>query len=254
MNKKQILKINNLNVSIHNSLLLKNINLKIKSNENHILLGPNGSGKSTLAKVLAGYSLYKINKGTILFKKQNLLMMSPELRANKGLFLGFQYPIEIPGLTCYDFLFLIYNEKQKILNKFEITSLEFINIILPLLKKLNIKLEFLNRNLNEGFSGGEKKLNEILQMLLLNPILIILDEIDSGLDIDTLKLFYNLNFINEKNSTSSLLITHNMKILEFLKPNYIHIMCNGTIIKTGDISLIKNLEKTGYNPYKKFNF
>ncbi len=250
MKLKTLLKINNLEIKINDIKIINQLNLEIKKNELHIIMGPNGSGKSTLAKALVGHPSYKITQGQIFFKNKNLLTMSSEIRAQEGLFLGFQYPLEIPGITNYEFLRLIYNKNQKYSNKKISTPLEFIKILENLLKKLKIKSEFLNRNVNEGFSGGEKKQNEILQMLLLKPKLIILDELDSGLDIDSINIIYNQILNNILKNSSLLLITHNPKILTFFNPTYIHILINGKIIKTGNLELIPNLELNGYNTYK----
>ena len=186
--KNKLLDIQNLQASIENKKILNNLNLQINSNEIHVIMGPNGCGKSTLSKIIAGHPSYKIENGTILFSNKNLLELSPEERSHEGIFLAFQYPVEISGVTNYDFLRLAYNEKQKYLKKPEITHLEFMGLVEKYLKKLKIPTEFLNRDLNQGFSGGEKKRNEILQMLLLEPELIILDELDSGLDMDAIKI------------------------------------------------------------------
>jgi len=249
MNKK-ILSVKNLKASIDQIEIIKNLNLEVNENEIHIIMGPNGSGKSTFSKILVGHPSYTIQEGSIEFNEQNLIEMSPEVRSHNGLFLAFQYPVEIAGVSNYDFLRIAYNEKQKFLNQPEINPLEFMALIENLLNKLKIKPEFLQRNLNEGFSGGEKKRNEILQMLLLNPKLIILDELDSGLDIDAIKIICE-GILKNKQSTSSLIvITHYPKILEYLKPTYIHIMKEGKIIKTGDLSLVTLLEKEGYKAFE----
>jgi len=243
---KIVLKINNLEASIENKKIISNFNLEVKENEIHVIMGPNGSGKSTLSKILAGHPLYNVDNGEIEFCQKNLLEMSPEIRSHEGLFLAFQYPIEISGVTNYDFLRIAYNEKRKYTQQSESNPLEFMELIQKFLKKLKIKPEFLNRNLNEGFSGGEKKRNEILQMLVLNPKLIILDEIDSGLDIDAIKLICDGILKNTAQDSSLIVITHYPKILQYLKPNYVHIMINGKIIKTGNIELIEYLENEGY--------
>jgi Fe-S cluster assembly ATP-binding protein len=247
MKKNLLLNIKNLFVTLENKLIINNLNLKIKENEIHVIMGPNGSGKSTLSKILVGHPSYKVQSGAITYLQKNLLNISPLSRSYEGIFLGFQSPIEIPGITNYDFLKLIYNQKQKYYNKKELTSLEFIKIIEILLKKLNLNFNFLNRNVNENFSGGEKKYNEILQMLLLNPKLIILDELDSGLDLDAIKIIFNDILKNIKTRASILLITHNPKILFYLKPNYIYIMRKGSIVKKGTVELLKNIETLGYN-------
>lgn len=249
MNKK-ILSVKNLKASIDQIDIIKNLNLEVNENEIHVIMGPNGSGKSTFSKILVGHPSYTIQEGSIEFNKQNLIEMSPEVRSHNGLFLAFQYPIEIAGVSNYDFLRIAYNEKQKFLNQPEVNPLEFMALIENLLNKLKMKPEFLQRNLNEGFSGGEKKRNEILQMLLLNPKLIILDELDSGLDIDAIKIICE-GILKNKQATSSLIvITHYPKILEYLKPTYIHIMKEGKIIKTGDLSLVTLLEKEGYQAFE----
>lgn len=209
-------------------------------------MGPNGCGKSTLSKVLAGHPAYEIKKGNIFFKQQDLLSLSPEIRSHEGLFLAFQYPIEISGVTNYDFLRIAYNEKQKYLKQKELDPLEFMELIKNLLVNLKMKTEFLNRNLNEGFSGGEKKKNEILQMLLLSPQLIILDEIDSGLDIDAIKIICETIATYKEKNAALLIITHYPKILKYFEPSHVHIMSNGTIMKTGNLELIEILEKEGY--------
>jgi Fe-S cluster assembly ATP-binding protein len=245
MNK--LLNIRDLSASVEKKLILKKLNLTIHENEIHIIMGPNGSGKSTLSKLLAGHPSYMIEKGTVDFCNKNLLEMSPEIRSHEGLFLAFQYPIEISGVTNYDFLRIAFNEKQKYLNLKEFDPLEFMELIQTLFQKLKIKAEFLNRNLNEGFSGGEKKRNEILQMLLLNPKLIILDEIDSGLDIDAIKLIFETISQNKISNSSLLIISHNPRILNYLKPTHVHIMVDGKIIKTGNLELIEALEKEGYD-------
>lgn len=244
-----LLKIKNLNISIEEKNILKSFDLTIKKNEIHILMGPNGSGKSTLSKVLAGHPAYTITEGNIEFKEKDLLKMSLDERSHEGLFLAFQYPIEIAGVTNYDFLRIAYNEKQKYEGKKEVDPLEFMEIIEKYLQKLKIKPEFLYRNLNEGFSGGEKKKNEILQMLLLRPNLIILDEIDSGLDVDAIKLICEEIMKNRLNDSSFLIITHYPKILQYFKPTHIHIMLNGNIKKTGTLELIEQLEKKGYESF-----
>jgi Fe-S cluster assembly ATP-binding protein len=248
---KILLDLKNLEASIEKKKIIKNLNLTINKNEIHIIMGPNGSGKSTLSKILAGHPSYEIEKGSILFKNKNLLDMSPEIRSHEGIFLAFQYPIEISGVTNYDFLRLAYNEKRKYEQKVEVGPLEFMELTQTLIKKLKIQTEFLNRNLNEGFSGGEKKRNEILQMLLLNPTLIILDEIDSGLDIDAIKIICEGIMNNLDSDSSLLIITHYPKILEYLKPTHVHIMIKGKIIKTGNMELVHYLEKEGYESFEK---
>lgn len=250
---KTILEISNLQASIGQKKIIKNLDLKIDENEVHLIMGPNGSGKSTLSKILAGHPSYEVNSGRVIYCGQNLLEKDIDLRAQEGLFLGFQYPLEISGVTNYDFLRTIYNQKQKYLKRSEVDPLQFMKIIQPFLEKLKMTPEFLNRNLNEGFSGGEKKRNEILQMLLLNPKLIVLDEIDSGLDIDAIKTIFDgiLSTIKELlNGCSILIITHNPKVLTYLIPDYVHIMMDGKIIKTGNLELVNSVENLGYESLK----
>ncbi len=246
---ENLLEIEELKVFTEELEILKNFNLKIKKGEIHVIMGPNGCGKSTLSKVLVGHPLYKVKEGNIIFKGKNLLDLKADERANLGLFLAFQYPLEISGLTNFDFLYFAYNQKQKSFQKAEFSPLEFLSYISPICEKLEIRKEFLYRNLNEGFSGGEKKKNEILQMFILNPDLIILDELDSGLDIDALRIIYQniTDYQNADSKKSFLIITHNFKVFDYIRPNFIHLMKNGKIVQTGDLSLISKLEDKGYN-------
>jgi Fe-S cluster assembly ATP-binding protein len=243
---KTVLKIENLCASIETKEILKGLNLEIKENEIHVIMGPNGCGKSTLSKILAGHPSYQVTGGEVIFLGRDLLSLPPEERSHEGVFLAFQYPIEIPGLTNFDFLMIAYNEKQKYLGNKEADPLEFMTMSQALTAKLKMRDEFLNRNLNEGFSGGEKKRNEVLQMLLLAPTLVILDEIDSGLDIDALKIICENINSNLPSNSSLLIITHYPKILTYLKPTFVHIMKEGRIIKTGKDELIDQLEENGY--------
>lgn len=244
--KNVILKIKELEASIDKKSILKKLNLEIKENEIHVIMGPNGCGKSTLSKIIAGHPQYTVTKGDISFLEKNLLEMPPEIRSHEGLFLAFQYPLEISGVTNYDFLRLAFNEKQKYINKKEMTPLEFMSFIQEKLGLLQMPMEFLNRDLNQGFSGGEKKRNEILQMLLLDPKLVILDELDSGLDIDAMRIICEAIMNNLPKTSSMIVITHYPRILNYLKPDFVHIMRDGKIIKTGNIELIDLLEKDGY--------
>ena len=241
-----MLEVKDLQVSINENQILKNLNLTINKGEIHAIMGPNGSGKSTLSKVLAGHPAYSITNGQITFKGSDILELEPEERSHLGIFLAFQYPIEIPGVTNEDFLRLAYNAKQKFYNKPAVDPIEFLNIISKKLDLIDMSPVFLSRNVNEGFSGGEKKRNEILQMILLNSELAILDETDSGLDIDALKTI-SLGINNFMSSSKSiLLITHYQRLLDYIKPTYVHVMYNGKIIKTGSAELAKELEKKGY--------
>ena len=241
-----ILEVKDLQVLINENEILKNLNLKINKGEIHAIMGPNGSGKSTFSKVLAGHPAYSISNGDIFFKGSSILDLEPEQRSHLGIFLAFQYPIEIPGVSNEDFLRLAYNSKQKFYNKPETDPIEFLTIINEKLKLVNMSTAFLSRNVNEGFSGGEKKRNEILQMILLDSELAILDETDSGLDIDALKTISTgiNNFMNP--SKAILLITHYQRLLDYIKPTYVHVMQDGKIIKTGSASLAKELEDKGY--------
>ena len=241
-----LLEIQNLRVSINDNEILKNLNLTINKGEIHAIMGPNGSGKSTFSKVLAGHPAYSVLNGDIFFKGSSILDLEPEERSHLGIFLAFQYPIEIPGVSNEDFLRLAYNSKQKFYNKPEIDPIEFFTIINEKLKLVNMSPSFLSRNLNEGFSGGEKKRNEILQMILLDSELSILDETDSGLDIDALRIISNgiNNFMNQDKSI--ILITHYQRLLDYINPTYVHVMQNGKIIKTGPADLAKELETKGY--------
>ena len=241
-----LLEVKDLQVSINESEILKNLNLTINKGEIHAIMGPNGSGKSTFSKVLAGHPAYSILNGDILFKGTSILDLDPEERSHLGIFLAFQYPIEIPGVSNEDFLRLAYNSKQKFYSKPEVDPIEFLTIINEKLKFVNMSPLFLSRNVNEGFSGGEKKRNEILQMVLLDSELSILDETDSGLDIDALKIISNgINKFMSPNK-SIILITHYQRLLDYIKPNYVHVMQNGKIIKTGSAELAKELELKGY--------
>jgi len=247
--KEQLLDIKNLKAEIDKKPIIKDLNLNIKKGETHVIMGPNGCGKSTLSKILAGHPSYEINDGSVIFNSNDLLALDPEVRSHEGLFLAFQYPLEIAGVTNFDFLRIAYNEKQKYENLEELDPLEFMEITNQLLNKLKIKPEFLNRDLNQGFSGGEKKRNEILQMLLLNPKLVILDEIDSGLDIDAIKIICEGIVNNLEKESSLLVITHYPKILSYLKPDFVHIMIDGKIIKSGNLELVDILEEKGYDAF-----
>nr|YP_010536916.1 Iron-sulfur cluster formation ABC transporter ATP-binding subunit [Helicotheca tamesis]UYC30703.1 Iron-sulfur cluster formation ABC transporter ATP-binding subunit [Helicotheca tamesis] len=241
-----ILEIKNLRTSINDNEILKDLNLTINKGEIHAIMGPNGSGKSTFSKVVAGHPAYEVISGDIFFKGSTILNLEPEERSHLGIFLAFQYPIEIPGVSNEDFLRLAYNSKQKFYNKPELDPIEFFSVINQKLKLVDMSPTFLSRNINEGFSGGEKKRNEILQMILLDSELSILDETDSGLDIDALKVISKgINTFMTPNK-AIILITHYQRLLDYVNPTYVHVMQNGKIIKTGSAELAKELEIKGY--------
>ena len=247
MNSKNLLlEIKNLKVSIEDNVILDKLNLKVQKGEIHAIMGPNGSGKSTFSKVVAGHPAYSVISGDILFKGDSIIELSPEERSHLGIFLAFQYPIEIPGVSNEDFLRLSYNAKQRFFNQPEVDPIEFLGIVIKKMELVKMSPQFLNRNVNEGFSGGEKKRNEILQMIVLDSDICILDETDSGLDIDALKIISNgiNNFMTKDKSI--ILITHYQRLLDYIKPTYVHVMQNGRIIKTGSSELAKELEDKGY--------
>ncbi|KAL7203064.1 hypothetical protein ACSBR1_034499 [Camellia fascicularis] len=214
--------------------------------EVHAIMGKNGSGKSTFAKVLVGHPDYEVTGGSVVFKGENVLEMDPEERSLAGIFMSFQSPVEIPGVSNIDFLNMAYNARRRKLGLPELGPIEFYGFISPKLNLVNMKVDFLNRNVNEGFSGGERKRNEILQLAVLGAELAMLDEIDSGLDVDALQDVAKAvnGLLTPKNSV--LMITHYHRLLEFIKPNYVHIMENGRIVETGDVSVAKRVEKEGY--------
>ena len=250
-NNTPILEIKNLKAAINTNEILKNLNLKVYRGEIHAIMGPNGSGKSTFSKVLAGHPAYEVLDGEILLNGTSILDLDPEEISHLGVFLAFQYPIEIPGVSNEDFLRLAYNAKQKFKNQPEVDPLEFLTIINQKLKLVDMSPIFLSRNVNEGFSGGEKKRNEILQMILLDSELSILDETDSGLDIDALKIISKGINTFMKEDKAIILITHYQRLLDYIKPNFVHVMQNGKIIKTGTAELAKELELKGYEWLKK---
>ena len=247
MNKRNsLLSINNLKVSIAEKIIISGLNLTINHGEVHAIMGPNGSGKSTLAKTLAGHPECNIHAGSINYLGTKIIDLSVEERANKGIFLGFQYPIEIPGLSNTAFLKAALNAQRKSQGDEEITAVDFLKELKHNAEVIGMDQAFLNRGVNEGFSGGEKKRNEILQMMMLKPRLSILDETDSGLDIDAMKTVANgLNSMRKKDS-SFLLITHYDRLLGYIKPDFVHVLSKGRIIQSGDSTLANKLEEKGY--------
>ena len=242
-----MLNIKNLSAGVKEKNILNNVNLTINSGELHVIMGTNGTGKSTLGNILTGKDNYKISNGDIIYKNKSILKMSPEERACLGIFMSFQYPIAIPGVNTMHFIRTAVNSIRKSQNKDEIEPAEFIKIFKKTLDLIGLKEEFTKRNVNEGFSGGEKKRFEIVQMILLNPKLVILDETDSGLDIDALKIVAKgINSFRTKNN-SLILITHYHRILKYLNPDYVHVMLDGTIVKSGGESLALELEEKGYD-------
>jgi len=244
-----MLEIKDLKASINNKPILKGLNLNIKPGELHAIMGPNGSGKSTLANVLSGKSGYEIS-GKLIFKGEDLKKISVEKRAQKGIFLAFQYPLEIPGVNTNNFLKTSLNSVRRAKGDKEIDTLAFLKLVKEKSLELGIDEKILSRQLNVGFSGGEKKKNEILQMKILDPNLSILDETDSGLDIDALKIIAKGVNSSRSKKKSFLVITHYQRLLDYIKPDFVHVLSNGKIIKTGCSELAEELEKTGY---KKLN-
>tara|TARA_B100000029_G_scaffold47908_2_gene43939 strand:- start:1458 stop:2198 length:741 start_codon:yes stop_codon:yes gene_type:complete len=246
-----MISIKDLHVKIDQKKILKGINLEVNPGELHVIMGRNGTGKSTLANVIAGKPKYNVERGEIFYKGNSLLRMSPEDRARNGIFLSFQYPVGIPGVNNSYFLKAAFNAIRKHNNEQELDAMDFIKIIKEKLKIVGLDESFIHRSVNEGFSGGEKKRNEILQMITLNPSLSILDETDSGLDIDALKIVAEgVNGFREKNK-SFILITHYQRILDFMKPDYIHVIMDGKIVKSGSADLALKLEEEGYSWLEK---
>jgi Fe-S cluster assembly ATP-binding protein len=242
-----MIKIENLNVNVEEKEILKGINLEVKPGELHVIMGRNGTGKSTLANVLVGKEKYIVTNGTVSFNGENLLDMSPEDRACAGLFLSFQYPVAIPGVNNMYFLKAAVNAVRKSRGEEEIDAVDFLSMIREKLKMVALDESFIHRPVNDGFSGGEKKRNEILQMIALEPKLSILDETDSGLDIDALKIV--AKGVNDFRSPerSFILITHYQRILNYMKPDFVHVLMNGKIVKSGTMELAKEVEKKGYS-------
>lgn len=242
-----LLQIKDLKVSVENKEILKGINLEVKAGEVHAIMGPNGSGKSTLASALAGKDYFEITHGKINYKGKDLLELSPEDRAREGIFLGFQYPVEIPGVSMVNFLRTAVNEQRKYRGEDPMPAGDFLKLMREKKEIVEINSDLTSRSVNEGFSGGEKKKNEIFQMALLNPSLAILDETDSGLDIDALKIV--ANGVNKLRSpeNATIIITHYQRLLDYIVPDYVHVLYKGKIVKSGDKSLAFELEKHGYD-------
>ena len=242
-----MLKIENLKAGIEETKILNGINLSVNAGEVHAIMGPNGSGKSTLSAVIAGNESYEVESGSIIFEGEDLLELDPDQRAHKGVFLSFQYPVEIPGISVSNFLKAAISEKRKQLGLDPISAKDLLGKMKEKMELLNMKKGYLSRNMNEGFSGGEKKRNEIFQMAMLEPKLAILDETDSGLDIDALKIVANgVNKLKNKNN-ATIIITHYQRLLDYIIPDYVHVLHNGRIIKSGGKELALELEEKGYD-------
>jgi Fe-S cluster assembly ATP-binding protein len=242
-----LLEIKNLHASVEGNEILKGINLNVNTGEVHAIMGPNGSGKSTLAQVLAGREEYEVTNGEILYNGKDLLDLSPEDRAREGVFLAFQYPVEIPGVSNTNLLKTAVNEIRKYRGEEELDAMEFLNLLKEKSKLVELDKKFLSRAVNEGFSGGEKKRNEIFQMAVLNPKLALLDETDSGLDIDALKIVANgVNKLKSKDK-AVILVTHYQRLLNYIVPDFVHVLYNGKIVKSGGKELALELEEKGYD-------
>ena len=242
-----MIRIKNLKAGIEDNLILNGINLEVKAGEVHAIMGPNGSGKSTLASVIAGKEDYEVEEGEIVFEGEDLLELNPEERAHKGVFLSFQYPVEIPGISVSNFIKTSINERRKAKELAPIPAPQLLKMMREKMELLSIKKGYLSRNMNEGFSGGEKKRNEIFQMAMLEPKLAILDETDSGLDIDVLRIVANgVNKLKTKDN-ATIVITHYQRLLDYIIPDFVHVLHNGRIIKSGGKELAHELEEKGYD-------
>lgn len=248
-----MLSIKNLHASIEGKAILKGINLEVKAGEVHAIMGPNGSGKSTLASVLAGREEYEVTEGTVDFQGKDLLDFSPEDRAREGLFLAFQYPVEIPGVSSTNFLRTAINEIRKYRGQDALDAVSFLKLMKEKMKLVDINQALLSRSLNEGFSGGEKKRNEVFQMAMLEPTLAILDETDSGLDIDALRIVANgVNTLRTKDN-ATIVVTHYQRLLDYIVPDFVHVLYEGRIVKSGTKDLALELEEKGYDWIREQN-
>lgn len=246
-----MLSIKDLSASIHGKTILQGLNLEVKAGEVHAIMGPNGSGKSTLASVIAGRETFEVTGGEVTYMGSDLLDMPAETRAREGIFMGFQYPVEIPGVSMANFMRTAINEKRKYLGLEPMTGAEFLKLMEEKKKMVDIQTKLTNRSVNEGFSGGEKKKNEIFQMALLEPRLAILDETDSGLDIDALKVVANgVNMLRRKDN-ATVVITHYQRLLDYIVPDFVHVLFDGRIIRSGGKELAIELEEKGYEWVKK---
>ncbi|MEQ8904646.1 Fe-S cluster assembly ATPase SufC [Ekhidna sp.] len=246
-----MISIKNLHASIEDKEILKGIDLEVKAGEVHAIMGPNGSGKSTLASVLAGREDYDITKGSVTYENEDLLELSPEERAQKGIFLAFQYPVEIPGVSTTNFLKTAINQVREARGEKALDAVHFLKLMKEKMKLVDMDQALLSRSLNEGFSGGEKKRNEIFQMAMLEPKLSILDETDSGLDIDALKIVANGVNKLKSDTSATIVVTHYQRLLDYIIPDYVHVLYQGRIVKSGDKSLAHELEEKGYDWIKE---
>ncbi|MDK2753379.1 MAG: Fe-S cluster assembly ATPase SufC [Gammaproteobacteria bacterium] len=241
-----MLSVTNLDVAVNGGMILNELNLEVQAGEVHAIMGPNGSGKSTFANVLAGHPGYEVTAGSVIYEGQDLLQMDPEERARRGVFLAFQYPVEIPGVSNVYLLKAAVNEIRKHRGESELDAVKFLKLVREKLKLVDMKEEFLHRAVNEGFSGGEKKRNEIFQMAMLEPKLAILDETDSGLDIDALKVVaQGVNELRDS-SRSIVMVTHYQRLLDYIVPDYVHVLAGGRVVKSGGKELALELEEHGY--------
>ncbi|HRY32533.1 MAG TPA: Fe-S cluster assembly ATPase SufC [Bacteroidales bacterium] len=248
-----MLSIKNLHVSVHHKEIIRGLSLEVNAGEVHAIMGPNGTGKSTLAAVIAGKEVFEVTSGEIIYKSRNLLEMAVEERASEGIFLGFQYPVEIPGVSMTNFMKTAVNEQRKYKGLDPLTASEFLALMEAKKKLVDIQSKLTNRSVNEGFSGGEKKKNEIFQMAMLEPTLAILDETDSGLDIDALKVVANGVNALRRPDNAFIVITHYQRLLDYIVPDVVHVLYEGRIVKTGGKELALELEEKGYEWLKESN-